>query len=106
MEGLKKNNKMDGFIQHSCDPSHPYFFEAFPFEGRFNNMLNCEKNSCSKTSTVNVSNQRGGLVKTIVEKFGNNSTCSNLPFVNFERAKIQPGLVKKEVNQSRKLGQN
>ena len=46
--------------------------------------------------------------------FGNNSTCSNLPFTfemkktfeNFERAKIQPGLVKKEVNQSRKLGQN
>ena len=50
----------------------------------------------------------------MVEKFGNNSTYSNLPFTfemkktfeNFERAKIQPGLVKKEVNQSRKLGQN
>ena len=57
---------------------------------------------------------QSGLVNKIVEKFGNNSTCSNLYFTfemkktfeNFEMAKIQPGLVKKEVNQSRKLGQN
>ena len=76
--------------------------------------INCEKNSHSKTSAVNVSNQGGGLFKQIVEQFGNSSTCSNLPFnfemkktyEIFERAKIQPGLVKKEVNQSRKLGQN
>ena len=76
--------------------------------------INCEKNSGSKAIAVNVSNQGGGLVKKMVEQFGNNSTYSNLPFTfemkktfeNFERAKIQPGLVKKEVNQSRKLGQN
>ena len=74
--------------------------------------IDCEKNSCSKTSAVNVSYQVGGLVKKIVEKFGNNSTCSNLPFTfevkktfeNFGRAKIQSGLVNKGGQPIKKIG--
>ena len=80
------------------------------------NKLDCkidgEKNSCSKTSVVQISNQGGGLVKKIVEKFGNNSTCSNLPFNfevkktfdHFERAKIQPGWVNKGDQPIKKIG--
>ena len=71
-----------------------------------------EKNSCSKPSAVKISNQGGGLVKKIVKKFGNNSTCSNLPFNfevkktfdHFERAKIQPGWVNKGDQLIKKIG--
>ena len=67
--------------------------------------IDYEKNSCSKTSAVNVSNQGGGLVKKIVEKFGNNSSCSNLPLTfTFNRAKIQPGLVNKGGQPIKKIG--
>ena len=47
-----------------------------------------------------------------IEKFGNNSTCSNLPFTfevkktfeNFGRAKIQSGLVNKGGQPIKKIG--
>ena len=60
----------------------------------------------------NVSPQGGVIVKKNVEKFGNNSTCSNLSFTsemkktfeNFERAKIQPGLVNKGGQPIKKIG--
>ena len=74
--------------------------------------IDCEQNSCSKTSAVNVSKQGGGLVKKCFEKFGNNCTCTNLPFTFevkktfeiFQRAKIQVGLVNKGGEPIKKIG--
>ena len=68
--------------------------------------IDYENNYFSKTSAVNVSNQGGGLFNKLLKSLETTLPAATylllLTFANFERAKIQPGLV----NQLRKLGQN